>query len=92
MKTMAAGDVYEWVEDYSAEMAATSPADTISESTWTVSGFTAGTNDNTSSTTTQWLTALTNYTYASATNTIRTAAGRIYNKTLEFDISPQVCE
>jgi hypothetical protein len=60
--------------------------DTISTSTWTVSGVTAGTTSNDTTTATIWLSAGTAGTIATATNSIVTAGGRTDNRTLELHI------
>ena len=99
MKTKAANEVLDYVEDYSAEMAATSPNDTISTSVFTAdNGVTIGdssspqnTYTNTTTTATVWLSGGRNYTYANVTNTITTAAGRTFIRTQIIEIKPQIC-
>ena len=93
MKDKAPADVYEWVEDYSAEMAATSPNDVISSSSWALTnGLVLDSNTKTGTTTTAWISGGRAYTYAEATNRIITTAGRTYNKTIVFDVKPQICD
>ena len=100
MRTKGATEILDYTEDYSAEMAATSPNDTIATSAWAVTnGLVIGngqspitTHTNTTTTTTVWLSAGNAYSYAEATNTITTAAGRTFVRTITFDVRPQRCE
>lgn len=90
MRTKAAGDVYEWTEDYSAELNASDPADTITTSEWAATnGLVIDSDSHANGKTTAWISGGTDYTYATVTNTITTDQGRTYVKTLEFDVRPQ---
>lgn len=99
MKVKDPNEVLDWTEDYSAEMAATSPNDTISTSTWAVTGglkigdnsSPQNTTSKTTTTTTVWLNGGRSYRYAQAINTITTAAGRTYRRVVDFDIKPITC-
>lgn len=99
MKEKGSNEVLDYTEDYSAEMAATSPNDTISTSTWEVTGglrignlaSPETTDSKTTTTTTVWLNGGRDYSYALAINTITTAAGRTYVRRTVFDIKPIEC-
>lgn len=100
MKTKAASEVLDYEESYAADMAASSPADTIVSSTWVVSGGIAigdlaspeVTDSNTTTTTKVWLNGGTDFTYATATNTVVTAANRTFVRTQVIEVKPIVCE
>ena len=95
MRTIGTGETLDYIEDYSAEMAATSPDDTIATSTFAVvgSGLTVDSNSKTDTTTKVWITATgPNYTYATVINTITTAGGRTFVRYAVFDIRPVECD
>lgn len=80
--------------NWAAELALSSPADTISTSTWTVdNGLKIGnlaspetTHTNTTTTATVWLNGGQLGRYATATNRITTAGGARYDASIVFDI------
>jgi len=79
------------VEDYTIDWAATlsdsSPADTISSSTWTAdSSVTIASSSNTSSTTTVMVSGGTLGRYCSLVNRIVTAGARTYDRTITLKI------
>jgi hypothetical protein len=100
VRTKGATEVLDYVEDYSTDMAATSPIDTIATSAWAVTnGLVIGngaspltTHSHTDNTATVWLSGGVAYSYAEVTNTIVTAAGRTIVRTITFDIRPQPSE
>ncbi len=72
---------------YADVMAETSPNDSISTSTWTANnGMQVESSSKTTTTTTVWLSGGQLGRYATATNTITTAAGRVYERSITFDI------
>jgi hypothetical protein len=93
-KEMGPAEEFEWVENYAADMAATTPNDTIAESTWAVNnGLILGaTKSFTDTTATQWVTYSGDpWTKCDLTNTVVTAAGRTFVRTLVILIVPQTC-
>jgi hypothetical protein len=94
MKEMGTAEELEYVEDYAADMAATDPDDTISSSSWAVNnGLILGTDSNTTTTATAWVTfSGDSWTKCGLTNTITTAGGRTFVRTLVILIKPIVCE
>ena len=93
-KEMGPAEEFEWQEDYSADMAATEPDDTISVSSWEVNnGLILGTTSKTDTTATAWVTYSGDpWVKCDLTNTIVTAGARTFVRTLVITIEPQTCE
>ena len=75
--------VVDYTSDWSATLSSSSPSDTISTSAWAVNnGVTVDLDTNTTTTTTAWVSGGTKWTIASLINTVTTAAGRTYERTI----------
>jgi len=68
-------------------LAESSPADTISTSSWTANhAMTVASDSNTTTTTTVWVSGGTRRKYVDLINTVATAAGRTYQRTITVKI------
>ena len=87
--TKTATEVRQETINWLPEMSLSSPIDTISTSTWTASdGLTVDSNSKTDSTTTCVHSAGRLGAYCELVNTIVTAAGYTYTKTIIMEITP----
>jgi hypothetical protein len=69
--------------DWAPTMAESSPADTISTSSWAAdNGLTVDSDTNTTTATTVWVSAGTLHKYANLVNSIVTSAGRTHERTI----------
>jgi hypothetical protein len=75
--------VLDYTEDWAATLGSSSPADTIATSSWTASaGLTVDSDSNTTTTATVWASSGTANRYGELVNTIVTAGGRTYQRTI----------
>ena len=73
--------------DWSDLLGQSSPVDTITTSTWTVTnGATVDIESNTDSTATAWISGGTDRKYCELTNKVVTTAGRTYERTIAVKI------
>jgi hypothetical protein len=73
--------------DWTATLADSSPADTISSSTWTAdNGVTVTSDAETTTTTTVWVSGGTLGRYCNLVNRIVTTGGRTYDRTITLKI------
>ena len=72
--------------DWSATLSESSPADTISTSTWSATGLTVASESETTTTTTVWCSGGTVNQYAQLVNTIVTSGGRTYERTINIKV------
>jgi len=77
--------VIDYTIDWAATMAESSPSDTIATSAWTAdNGVVVDSDSETTTTTTVWVSGGTRGKYSSVVNTVTTAAGRTYNRTISL--------
>ena len=75
--------VEDYTIDWSATLNASSPVDTISTSSWTAdNGVTVGSDANTTTTTTVFISGGTRGKYSNVVNTVVTTGGRTYERTI----------
>ena len=86
----APADVVDYSIDWTDTLTETSPADTISTSTWTAtSGVTVGSSSISGSITTVMVSAGTAWKYSTLINKIVTAGGRTHNETIDLRLIPK---
>jgi len=89
-KVKGPNEVLDYEEDWSDVLAASSPADTISTSTWTATnGVIVDSDTNTPSVATVWLSGGRVWSYATVTNTIVTAGARTFVRKMTLEIRPK---
>ena len=80
-------DVVDYSIDWTDTLTETSPADTISSSTWTATkGVTVGSSSISGSITTVMVSGGTAWKYAELVNTIVTAGSRTHNETISLKL------
>ena len=89
METKSPTSIEQHTFDWAAEMALSSPVDTISTSTWYAdTGLIIDSSSKTSTTTTCVRSGGRAYTYATLRNHIVCASGREYDRTMIVEVKP----